>query len=286
MTLRLCIFGNSHIAAMREAWRTNPGRWPDIEARFVGAHGDLLLQTEIRDGHLYPMTTESRDALKRLNGIESVDLASSDALVIAGCQVALNHAVQLKRSMRWIGLPTLARTPELAMMMPALVSYSAARASLCAILSDLLGPTLARHFRAGTGKPCWIVSQPRYSVAVTQTKKPHLKPYVAAVRSGDGASLSSLFHDAADLAARAAGATFIPQHPGTIRRDMLTATQYMRGAMRLSAREDLPQPPDDISHANALYGALVIEQIIAAVIGQTGPDLPDLDLSDVEQGGE
>lgn len=281
MTLRLCIFGNSHVAALREAWSVNPGRWPGVLAQFVGAHGDTLLQTEVRDGHLVPATDDARDNFARLGGVEKVDLAAYDALVIAGCLMAMPQAVLVHQSMRWTGLPSLARAADIATMKQAFVSHAAARASLCAILQGRLGPTFARHLRQGTATPLWITSQPRYSVDATTSDKAHLRPYMAAIRMGDGPALSGLFEEAASRTAQATGATFIPQHRATIRKDMLTAVAYMRGAKRLSPKGNLPQPPEDFAHANARYGALVIDQIIAAVTGAPAPEL-----SDVEEAGE
>ncbi len=284
MTLRLCFFGNSHIAALREAWRTNPGRWPEIEASFIGAHGDLLLQTEIREGRLHPVSAEAQDAFKRLNRLDSVDLAAPDAIIIVGCQMVLSQAVAIYRSMRWPGLPSLARNPDIASMKQPLVSYSAARATLSSVLSNRLGPALVRHLRPGTEASLWMLSQPRFSVGVLQTQKQHLKPYVVAVRSGDGFALSSLFDDAATHAAQSVGATFLPQNPRTYRRGMLTDAAYMSGAIRLATRQDLPQPADDIAHANGRYGAVAIDQVVAAVTGRPAGEVPEL--SDVEKGGE
>jgi hypothetical protein len=208
-----------------------------------------------------------------------VNLDGFDALVLTGCQISLSQAVLVHKSMRWIGLPSLPSAANLPAMKPALVSHAAARASLCAMLDDRLGPVLARHLRSGTNVPLWITSQPRYSIAAAKSDKKHVVPYLLARRMGDGPAISALFDDAAARTASAAGATFIPQHPGTIRQDMFTALTFMRGATRLAVDPDRPQPSNDFIHANARYGALVIDQVVAALTGRAPPTLPDMEPS-------
>lgn len=263
MTFRLCVLGNSHIAALRDGWVDHPGRWPGIAADFVGAHQGLLLQTEIRDGHLVPATDAARDAFRRLARIESVDLAAYDGFVIAGCLIGLHSAAVLYREMRWTRLPSVALADDLATMAQRLVSYPAVRATLEARLADRLGTQFARKLRTGTDRPIWITSQPRVSAAIKSVPRAATRSHAEALRNGDAAGLSALFEDGATRVARAAGAEFVPQPTETISDHILTALPYMTGAKRLAARPGLPQPPDDIMHANAAFGALMLDAVVA-----------------------
>lgn len=267
MTFRLCVLGNSHVAALKDGWAAHPGRWPGIAADFVGAHRDLLLRTDIRDGHLVPATDEARDAFAKLAGIESVDLAAYDGFVIAGCLIGVHSAATAWRDMRWIGLPSVAACPDLATMRPRLVSWPAARETLVARLSDRLGLRLARHLRTGTGRPIWITSQPRVSAAILTAPRKGTISHAEALRTGDAPGLSALFDEAAARAAAASRAVFVPQPPETIERHILTALPYMQGAFRLAARPGLPQPPDDIMHANAGFGALMLDAVAERIAG-------------------
>lgn len=264
MTRRICFFGNSHLAALREAWVTDPGRWPGIEAQFIGAHKDLLLQTRLEGSVLHPDSRAASDAFARLGGVGSVDLAGFDHIVVTGCMVSLPQAANTYRDARWPGLPSLSSEPDLAKMAPVLMSRAAAQATVEAAIARRLGPRFVRHVRPATDVPIWLTSQPRVSAVVRKRAHPAARSQRIALRNGDGAALSALFEAAAARAVEQAGATFLPQPAQTIAHDILTDLPYVEGAKRLTARGDQPQPPTDIMHANAAYGALVLDQIIAA----------------------
>lgn len=265
--MRICLFGNSHLAALRDGWAAHPGRWPGLAPTFVGAHRNHLMETAIRDGRLVPVTQAAQEAFRRLGGVDSVDLAAYDGFVIAGCQIGLHSAAVAWRDMRWTGLESVAACPDLALMRPRLVSRPAARETLAARLSARLGLAFARHLRSATDRPVWLCSQPRVSAAILATPRRSTASHAEALRLGDAPGLSALFEDAAALAAARAGAVFVPQPPQTVQDHILTALPYVEGASRLAARPGLPQPPDDIMHANAAFGALMLDAVAARMRG-------------------
>jgi hypothetical protein len=236
-------------------------RWPGLDIRFVGAHGELLLETAIRDGRLVPVTGAARAAFQRLNKLDDVDLSAFDGFAIAGCLMAMPQAAMVYRDLRWPDLPSLHRVPDLAEMPQLLVSRAAAQATLQAVLMRRLGPRFAMHLRSGTERPIWMLSQPRMSEAGLAPRATRLRSYVNAHHAGDGHALSSLFEEGAHAAAAAAGAVFLPQPQHTIAHHILTSRAFMQGAVRLAFQTDLPQPPEDVAHANAAYGAAVLDQI-------------------------
>lgn len=273
MKLRLLVLGNSHLAALADGWRANPGRWPGVECHFVGAHGERLLETELRGGVLTPASPEAAKDFARFGGGKGVALADFDAIVIAGGHVALAAAALVWREMRWSALPSLDAVPDLATMKPALVSRAAASAALVALLAERLGPRLARRLRAGCDLPLWITSQPRLSETVLDTPRPTARAQIEALRQGDAPALSALFDEAADIAATAAGAHFVPQPAATISHAILTARSFTQYATRLAARPGTAQPQDDVMHANGAFGALMLDALLAA-IPTTGPAAP------------
>jgi hypothetical protein len=265
MNPRLLILGNSHLAALREAWAGAPARWPGLRPTFLGAHKDLLLQTQLKDGVLSPATDAARAAFRRLNGLEEVNLRDHDGIVICGCLVAASVAAGLWRDARWPGLPSLMAEPDLAGMRSTLISRGAALAGLAGALDQRLGLRLVRHLRAGTDLPVWLVSQPRANVAVLARPRPEVRAQVAAVQTGDGLALSDLFDAAAARAARQAGAVWLAQPWATRTAGIFTGGAFMQGATRLTPRIGAPQPEDDVTHANAAYGAMVLDQIAGAL---------------------
>lgn len=262
---RLCFLGNSHIAAMRSARDAYPDRWPGTDMHFVGAHKGLLLETEVIHGWLRPVTPAAKAAFARLGGGSGVRLADYDAFVVTGCLVALSLAASLYRRMHWMGLPSVAAHRDLANGPQLLVSRDAAFDSLGTSLSDRLGPALIRHLRPHTDRPIYLTSQPRASAVLLDSHDPTTKAHRIAHVAGDAAHISALFEEAATAAVSEAGGLYLPQPPQTIAHHITTSPDYMRGALRLAANPNAPQPEDDIRHANAAYGAAVLDQLIATM---------------------
>jgi hypothetical protein len=267
VTSRVLFLGNSHIAALREAWGLQPDGWPGMHATFVGAHKDLLLKTRFDKGIMVPDAPETAQAFRRLGGVTKINLAAFDHIVITGCMVALPQALLIYRDARWPGLPSLEAASDVDGSTLALVSRATARAAMAEVIGDKLGPQLIRHLRKATARPIWLTSQPRPSAQVEEAPSPGTNTLRAVLENGDGLDVSAHFDAAATMACAEAGATFLSQPRVTIHRDVLTALPFMRGAKRLSANGDQPQPEDDIMHANADYGALVLSQVEAAVTG-------------------
>lgn len=265
MTLRLCIIGNSHVAALREAWLREPGRWGGFTASFLGAHQDLLLQTEVRGGRLIPTTFAARQSFEKISGVSDIDLDAHDVFVIAGSLVAQATALQIYRDARWIGLPSLAACADLATMPEQLISRPAALAAMQAGLSTRMGARLAQRLRTGTTRRIFLTAQPRVSEVILKAPRPVTRLHNIAIRKGDAAALAQAFETAArDVLARS-GTTFLPQPAQTTSHHLLTALAYIKGANRLAATLNVRQARDDIIHANGNYGALVLDQIAEAV---------------------
>ena len=256
----LCL-GNSHIAAQRSAWDLHPGRWPGLDVRFIGAHKGLLLDTTITNGWLRPHSPDAVDAFSRLGGGQGARLADYDAIVITGCSVALSLSASIYRRMHWIGLPSVSAHLDLANAPQLLVSRNAAIATMQDALSQRLGIRLIEHLRPHTDVPIYLTSQPRASAAVLGHNDPTTKAHRIAYRAGDAAALATTHGTAAARTVRAAGGRYIPQPLETIADHITTGTAFMRGATRLAAKPGLPQPAQDVRHANASYGALVLDQI-------------------------
>lgn len=263
MTLRLCLLGNSHIACLRQAWHAEPARWPGIEPLFVGGHKNLLLDTAEVDRKLVPTSDGTARAFSELSGIRHVELDDYDAFVITGCLVSLGCIANLYRDARWLELPSLAAAEDLAAAQAILMSDAAVEMTAEDILSRRLGLRLARHLRAMTDRPILVTSQARVSAVIEEERRPGVRAHLAAIRAGDAAQVSDLFERSAKAVCRDMGAEFLPQPRHTIEKDILTARPFMDGAVRLTADGNTPQPPRDITHANARYGAAVLNQITA-----------------------
>jgi hypothetical protein len=260
--MRVCILGNSHVAALRAAWALDPGRWPDLSPGFVAAPRSLLQHTAVQDGHLVATSPKTQAALHRLSGCTTVDLGVPDAFVIVGLAVAMTVALQPYRDARWFGLPSVAAVDDPGTLPQGLISARAALAIVRANLTQRLGMQLAGRLHAATRQPIFVVPQPRISDSILARRNPATRLHKIAIRNQDGAALAALFEQAATAALAPCGALFLPQPALTVSQDLLTAACYMSQPEHLLLR---PPNDDDITHANAQYGALVLDQIANAV---------------------
>lgn len=265
MTLRLCIFGNSHLAALRDAWGRNPGRWPGVAVTFLAAPKDYLLQTRVQDGRLVAIHPAARAVFSRLCGLSEVSLADHDALVVAGASIGVPAIMPLYRDMRWTGLigfdhPLPPRQAQIT-----LVSAAAARAAMASVLQQRLGYVFASRLRQFTARPILLTAQPRVSDIILTNPGPATRLHNLAVQNGDGAAIGQVFDQVATKVLADLQTVFLPQPTETVTRGILTKLSYMTDAKRLNATMDAPQPQADVMHANSLYGALLFDQIIQAL---------------------
>ena len=265
MTARLCVFGNSHAAALREAWIRNPGRWPQLHLDFMAAQKDHLLQTEVRDGRLVPTDPETEAAFRRISGISSIRLADYDGFIIAGAAICLNAVLPVYRDCQWVGLPSRGHTKDPARQAKLLISRAAAHATMQDILRSRLGAVLADRLRQNGQQPVFVTAQPRISAEILTAPRPVTRLHNIAIRNDDADTLGRDFDQAATGMLAGIGCTFIAQPARTVSHGVLTGLEFVKGAVRLTAGMDAPQPAADILHANGLYGALVLDQIAAAL---------------------
>ncbi len=263
MTSKLCFMGNSHLAAVKDGHKRYGGKWTDLAATFIGAHDELLLQTSVDGGVLRPRTKDTITSFERLGMPMETDLNAQDAIVITGCGMALSRAAFIYAKARYFDLPSISARDSFEGLDFALVSKAAFAAMLQGILMRTLAGKLVRHLSHGTKTPILVASQPRTGIALMEDRgKTSLGGVKTAIWQGDAAQLSRDYDSNASVICEAMGATFLQQPPQTITRDVLTLPAFTKGAIRLSGQDRLAQPQDDILHANAAYGSLIIEQAL------------------------
>lgn len=264
MTLNVVVFGNSHLAAVRDGYSRHDGRWPQLNLSFVGAHQNGLAETICENDVLTPVSDDAKQSFARLGGGAAVDLSSVDAIVVTGCGCALSRAAWLYRKARWADLPSVKANPAPTQNW-SLVSKPAFSAMVQTKLVEELAGRFIRILRRGTDKPIYLCSQPRATTGVEKVGKHSLDILPKAIAAGDGAALAEMFEANAYTVCEALGVTYIPQNARTITRDLLTAPPFTKGAIRLSEKGRYAQPESDLIHANATYGKVVLDQVNAVL---------------------
>lgn len=262
--MRVLILGNSHVAAPKSAWAAERGRWPALQPRFVGGHGEVLGALRAEAGWLLPQTADAAEGLVRLNGDNRFALGDYDAFAVIGCGIGLHRAVLMYRGARLSDFPSVAGGMDPPVP---LVSRAFFRAALAEQLAATTGARLAAEILAGLAAqgrqaPVLLSEQPRPSTEAGKADG-QVAGFLRARRLGDAVALAEL-HEAA-AAAAVPGARFLPQ-PAETRADALfTRPAFSAGSLRLTRGGPVAHPADDHIHGNAAYGAALLDAIVAAL---------------------
>ena len=111
--------------------------------------------------------------------------------------------------------------------------------------------------------PVLIVQEPRLSQDAIGAGRKY-QGFARIAKGRDAARLSALYDRAHEVAC-GTGAQAIVQPAQTRAGEYFTDARFRRGAVRLGLRADVPQSADDMMHANAAYGGLVLDQIARAL---------------------
>lgn len=83
--MKICIFGNSHLASLKLGWDDLKSSYPDVELIFFGSPNDTLRELDIDNGRLVPNNPVLAEKLKHTSGgREFVQPAEFDAFLLYG----------------------------------------------------------------------------------------------------------------------------------------------------------------------------------------------------------
>lgn len=225
--MRLCVIGNSHVAAIKQGWDEIGAEFPWLEPQFFGARGDALLDLHAQGDRLVPAHDDLAGKLAHTSGGEtSIDPSRFDAALLVG----MNYIPPM---------PADARLSQA-------VRAAAARA---AFDETLAGHVFAQLRQAAPALPVHVLPNPlRRKAAKAKGDPVAVVPYavrLADFRLGLGA-----------------GPVHVAGQPTeTIVDDLYTADRYGIGAIALDqGRGARAKDEDDVSHMNAEYGTLVLRR--------------------------
>lgn len=264
------VIGNSHTAALRAALGTgrsqDPLPWRDMRLTFAAGFGTSSGGLRFEDEAIVAADAEAARTMRWICGIDRFHLPAADAVVICGGLLAPHSVIRLWNAARWFPLPSAAHVAGTDL---SLVSEAAAHAALAGAAEQALLFPILSALHAWGRRPLFVLQGVRMSREAVGSGKKMLGA-TRIHRSGEAEALSALY-DAVTLAAHESRARVILQPPDTRADHFFTDSAFCRGATRLSARPDEPQPEDDFLHANAAYGARMLDLIGDAVRGLATP---------------
>lgn len=252
------IIGDSHAAALRLAARGFADDLPGVTFDFAAMHGEMTNFT-IRKGALTARLKKDRDRLALLSGRESFDLGDYDFVAVCGGAPSNFHALRLYQKARFAALPSVAgsdlpRNPDWMLVSEACFATALAglmrRTSAFALLAELEKAGVKRRF---------LIPMPLLSIAALGAGQ-RFQAFAELDAAGDALAMAALM-DRAFAESCDTLATPVPWPQEVRHNHFFTRPEYRRGATRLAAKEDQPQPEDDFLHANADYGRAVLKAL-------------------------
>ena len=254
MSFSICFLGNSHVAAIKQAWTNrSPAVAPGVSVTFFSAGTHLLKQLRLRDGIWMAGSEPLREKLAYTSGgPDSIALKTFDAFVLFGSGFGLD-------------IPKFCDGYDLADVSGRAIegtplSRAAFAAMIEAQLENSIAVELIDTINSVSGKPVLLCAAPFLSERVLEEEE--------AVRS------QKRFQDRAFLefvvaAARTAGANIAARHrhdvmwqeessigvPGFTRLEF--GTDPVRFAMK-----GFKIPPTDRKHGNEDYGLLMLNAVL------------------------
>lgn len=261
--MKLCVIGNSHAGMLVHASRAAP---PDgMDLTFFARQGRGPEGARIRGTELRAVRRDLRKNLAKLGMPEAVNLPDFDAFIIVAMSATMftlgpmlsGHSVfswqSTQRELQDAG--GLNGRP--------LVSEPALLAALNAEIEASLALAMIGRLRKVSGAPVLIVPQP-YPSAVVLEQADRFRMFRQIKRRNDGADAARVLRSAHErVFGVLANVQVLAQPETTVAHGFLTHTDYTRGAGRLNAGGR--QNETDILHANARYGALVLDQIVQSL---------------------
>lgn len=221
---RLCVLGNSHVAALKHGWaRLQPGH-PDLTLDFFAAPRDRMSGLHLRGGSLVPAEESlAKDLAYTSGGMSEVDIDRYDGFLV--------YALGFR-------LPMLARQLSRAVVID--VCGDRFDGSLCGRVASLI--------RQRSGRPVYVGCIP------LRGEPQDAKAVAASITPSRAAECVAEALEARTL-------HFLQQPDASIGPAWNTLAEYSKGAMALMA--DRPHADGDTLHMNGLYGEKVLQSLLA-----------------------
>lgn len=235
---RVCLIGDSHLAALHLGWKTLAAEFPNVEATFLASPSKSMQHLAVADGTLVPGSEELAHHFARTAHVPAID-GTYDLYVVYCLQCSVRHCIGVRKAFR----------------------ERKTTGNLEGAVPDLIGATVGgrtlRLMREITNKPTVLMPGPMIAERLCADMWAELR------RSGDDARLAAFFHRSCREFAESAGAQFLPQPAETLASPLHTRDEYAAGQARFSKSGKTFE--GDGVHMNPAYGAAIMRQLMAVI---------------------
>lgn len=267
--MKICIIGNSHLAALKLAWDQLSADNKGTELVFFGARAKAMSHMAIQNECLIPTDENTLEDINFTSGgLGYIDVNKFDAIFLYGLACDFNvFSIPLKNH-RLNG-----NNPAYKMM----TSSCFTRACQDMIKESLIFK-LATMVRQISDKPLFISPSPFPSETCIYDKSgkwdilEQVKP--------DGADIKKYYYNAIELVFKPLNAFILYQPNVTISEILFTKQEFSNGSIRMIKGFSSYHPKDDYAHMNKEYGIKFLTDALKKVSVHIPKAIPLLTVKD------
>jgi hypothetical protein len=240
--MRVCIIGDSHIAALKSGWDLIQNRFASADVTFFGAARPNFADLAVSGGKLMATSRRLQLLFEKISGGLIAITGDFDRYILCGL------GGNLATVSAFVRLYAAERHGRGSGVRP--LSDACYQACLRGLLDASMMAVVLGKLRQITGAPTALVSSPFPGPR---------EGFEAIYETGDDRIIAAQFIAAFEELAKAHGARFVPQARETLSGPLVTESAFFEGAVRLFEGED------DQLHANGRYGAIMLALALEAL---------------------
>jgi hypothetical protein len=251
---RVCVIGDSHLAAVKLGWDAIRDDFPELELHFFGAPADHMDKLVVAEGRLAAGSDMLRKFLvKTSGGCEAIDNTYS-AYLICGLRFGIAKIQRLCAGYRAESHTRDDRAP---------ISNPCFFECVAAGLRDTFAVRAFLKLREIADAPVTIMHMPMPSDQDTDSALARVSASV------DGVLIRQAFMAASEQLARELGFVLAVQPQGTLSGPLRTKAIYAQGSVRLAHGLVESHQADDYGHMNAAYGSMALRSWFISLQSQS-----------------
>lgn len=248
--MRICIIGNSHLAALKLAWQQLSPEHQAMEVVFFGARAAAMAHLAIQNNCLVPTNPETEHDMRFTSGGQhTIDLSGFDAVWLYGLACDVN-----------LFIPTLT-THQIGRFTDTDRNFLS-RACFTQLCGDRLQRgllyKLTRLVRQISDLPLYVSPSPFPSQDCVHEPSGKWN----ALSTNDGSVIQSGYYDGIRTALHDYNTVFIPQPNDSIVNFLFTDAKYTKDSVRLTEGLSTKHAHDDYAHMNQAYGVLFLQHAL------------------------
>jgi hypothetical protein len=252
---RLCVIGNSHVAALKLGWERLRASYPGMSLTFFGTAGrDACKNLRLVEGALVPDERDLRNFLWTSGGREKIKLEDYDHFLLVSLGFGPQEMFHVARKFSFAE-PRLDQSKRL-------VSRECFMEAVTDTLLGSMAAAITTIIRKNVNRPVLILPQAASSIEIIKTDK--FRAAHSAAPAQCWALLNELWAECATSVATRLGAAIVLQPAETVSNHIFTAHEFCRGSVRLTPDLTHEHPDHDFTHMNADYGIVTLKTVLGA----------------------